>query len=123
MLSSRIPTKDVLTRLTPILLSAGAALPFTLLVERNPIDLAGPIALVAYFTAASGGTTLLPVIVVGMAIFLLSRAGISWRQRAATLAAIVIVLSIFLGGGAYLTSLSHFSGRIVPVAGASFLAW
>jgi len=97
-----MPTRDILKQLTPILLSAGALLPLTLLIEQYPINLAGPVALIAFCMAESGGVTFLPVIVLAMAVFLLSRAGIPWRQRRNTLAAIVGVLTVFLGGGAYL---------------------
>ena len=102
MHSNRMPTRHVLTRLMPLLLAAGALLPFTLFIEQNPIDLAGPVAVAAFYTAESGGIGVLPVIIFGMAFLLLSRAGIAWRQRGSTLASMVLVLSLFLGGGAYL---------------------
>ena len=67
MHSNRMPTRHVLTRLTPLMLAAGALLPFTLFIEQNPIDLAGPVAVAAFYTAESGGVGVLPVIIFGMA--------------------------------------------------------
>lgn len=102
MLARKQSTKQVLLQATPFLLAANLLLPFVLLFENYPIDLSGPLALGAYLVAESGGTVYLPLIILGMLHFLLSGAFISRKHYFQTMTLIVIVLSLFLGGGAYL---------------------
>jgi membrane-associated phospholipid phosphatase len=97
---TRAPVKQVLMRLSCIMVVAGVLLPLTYLIP--PIDLTGPIPLAAYWTAESGGTVGTPVIAISMAGLLLARPRLSWKQRGAELLVMVLALATLFGGAAYL---------------------
>lgn len=100
--------KCVLVRLLAVVVPAFALLPLTYVVHcLNPfsspnIDLTGTLALAAYWVSESGGKFGIPVIGTLMIVCLVSRPGLSARQRIFEILAIVLVVATFLGGGAYL---------------------
>lgn len=100
MQPTRAPVKEVLTRMSCIMPTAAALLPLTYLIP--PIDLTGPLAVAAYWTAESGGTIGTTVIALSMVIVLLGRSGLSWKQRGVELLVIVLALASLFGGAAYL---------------------
>jgi phosphatidylglycerophosphatase B len=66
------------------------------------IDLTGPLAVAAYWVAESGGPRGVPLLGIALTGLLVSRAGITWKQRALEASVIVLAVAILLGGGAYL---------------------
>ncbi len=109
---TRACVKDVLLRLLLFIFPACALLPLTYVVPKlNPFkpphfDLTGPLALTAYTITESAGQFGIPVIATLMFTYLVSRTGISWKQRTVHAMVIVLVLTPLLGGGAYLNE--HF---------------
>lgn len=81
-------------------LPACAALPLTYLLPKLRLD--GAPALLAYWISESGSKFAIPVIVVVMTGLVVGRHGVAGKRRLSETALIVIVLSLFLGGGAYL---------------------
>jgi phosphatidylglycerophosphatase B len=102
------PVKDVLWRLPRLLLPAGALAGMTYAVpalnpaEATPLDLTGPLALAAYWVAESGGVFGIPVLGAVMIALLISRPGVSRKQRTREALVVALVLGAVLGGGAYL---------------------
>lgn len=97
---TRTPVTDVLTQLCCVMLAAGLLLPLTYLI--SPVDLTGPLAQAAYWTAESGGTLGTPVIALTLVAVILGRAGLTWKQRGGELLVIVLALATLFGGAAYL---------------------
>jgi phosphatidylglycerophosphatase B len=108
MHTTSAPTKKVVRRLARVIVPAGALPALTFFVPTlNPfklphIDLTGPIAQAAYWVAESGGTRGIPLIGSAVTVLLVSRSGISWKQRAVETLVIVMTIAGLLGGGAYL---------------------
>jgi phosphatidylglycerophosphatase B len=95
------PVNTVMRRLSCVLAPAAALLALTHLIPFLPrLDLAGPVALAAYWVAESGGTHGIPLIGLVMTALLVSRTGIT-RWRAAEAPLVVLALAAVLGGGAY----------------------
>ena len=118
MHSTQAPVKHVLFRLSCIMLPAGSLLALTYFAPLNPfksphLDLTGPLAQAAYWTAESGGKMGIPLIGITMIALLVSRSGIFWKRRAGEALAIVLVLATFLGVGAYLNE--HFVKPVFAV--------
>jgi phosphatidylglycerophosphatase B len=89
------------------MLPAGALLILTYFVPGlNPFklphpDLTGAFALAAYWVAESAGTTGAPLVGFALTALLVSRSGISWKQRAVEAFVIVLAVAALWGGGAY----------------------
>ena len=97
---NRMPVKEVLSKLSIIMLVAAALLPLTFFFP--PIDLTGTIAQAAYWSAESGGTLGIPLIALAMTGLLIGRTGLSVKQRTSEALIIVLALVVLLGAGAYL---------------------
>ncbi len=80
-------------------LPACAALPLTYLLPQVRLD--GVLACFAYWIAESGSKLGVPVIVIVMTGLVVGRHGVPGKRRLLETAVIVIVLSVVLGGGAY----------------------
>jgi phosphatidylglycerophosphatase B len=81
------------------IIPACAALPLTYLIPKLPLD--GVAAVFAYWITESGSKFAVPVIAIVMTGIVVGRQGISGKRRLFETAAIVIVLSLVLGAGAY----------------------
>jgi membrane-associated phospholipid phosphatase len=90
----------VLPKLARLILPAGAAPVLTFNVPH--IDLAGSLALLAYWVAESGGTAGVPLIGLGFTLLLVGRFGLSRKARVVESLVIACALALLLGGGAYL---------------------
>jgi phosphatidylglycerophosphatase B len=103
-----VPARAVLRRLPPIMLPALALLMLTYIVPPlNPFtlphpDLTGPLALAAYWIAQSAGTSGIPLLGIALTAFVVSRPGITRKQRAVETLVFVLALAVLLGGGAAL---------------------
>jgi phosphatidylglycerophosphatase B len=102
------PAQVVLRRLPWIMLPAVALPALTFVVPGlNPFtpphfDLTGPPALGAYWVAESGGKRGIPMLGLALTAVLVSRRGLTCKQRVIEAAVIVLVVTALLGGGAYL---------------------
>jgi phosphatidylglycerophosphatase B len=108
-LDNRIrPIRNVLPRLLLIVVPICALLPLTyVLPGLNPlkattVDLTGPVAVAAYGISESASELGIPLLAVAVITILVSRSGISAKQRAVEAAAMAVVLLALLGGGSYL---------------------
>jgi phosphatidylglycerophosphatase B len=99
--------KGALRRLPWIMLPALALPVLTYVVPGlNPfrlphIDLTGWLAVAAYWVAESGSPRGIPLIGIALTALLVSRPGITLKQRAVEAFVIVLSVTILLGGGAY----------------------
>ena len=100
MATARAPIRNVLPSLSCNMLAAGAILPLTCFIPR--IDLTSPLALTACWIAESGGTRGTPVIGIGITCVLLSRSGLTWKERVLEFLVIFLSLAALFGGAAYL---------------------
>jgi len=100
--------KESRRRLSRIMLPAVALPLLTYVVPGlNPfmvphIDPTGPLAVAAYWVAESGSPRGIPLIGMALTALLVSRPGITLKQRAVEALVIVLSVTILLGGGAYL---------------------
>jgi len=96
------PARTVLKRLALLLLPVALLLPLTYLIPPLVrLDLAGSVALGAYWIAESGGTAGIPIIGAVMAALITSRPDLTVRRRLIEAALVVLALAAVLGGGAY----------------------
>ena len=80
MSPTREPVKNVLWRLSAVMLVVAALLPLTYFFPR--FDLNGPLARSAYWIAESGGAIGIPLLTITMTALVVGRAGLSGKQRA-----------------------------------------
>src|SRR5438552_6765945 len=100
--------KESRRRLSRMMLPAVALPLLTYVVPGlNPfmvphIDPTGPLAVAAFWVAESGSPRGIPLLGTALTALLVSRAGISWKQRVVETLVIVLAVAALLGGGAYL---------------------
>ncbi|MFO0866964.1 MAG: phosphatase PAP2 family protein [Gemmataceae bacterium] len=109
---SPIGLATVVKRTSLIMLLALATVSLTFAL--GPIDLTGPLALAAYWTAESGGTLGTPWIVLLMTTMIVVRPGSSWQRCGAEFAVITACLGTLFGAAAYLNEFAVKPWFAVP---------